>query len=324
MFADLEVVSGRCTLTYMNGAFFIAVNFLLSVVGSVGNILVCLTVLLTPNLRVVSSFCIVNLAQADLMVTMVAQPLAISIFVGKLDGTCYVRAEYAARFIGNLSCAVSVLTLATMSFERCFVILKPMKYKATITPRFLKSILGFNWLLAWIVPFLDAFVEDKLVYIYFILIGMTVLYSVVIVCYSVIFITVRKRNVLRQRELQDHQAASGGEKDKKLAITIALVIGFFTICWASFGFHVATNPQKNYGVSYIATVTASFANSAINPIIYFYRNRGYRDALRKILCTRCRRNVVTPLAPLQNISGNSTPANMKRVVLSEVICNRCI
>ena len=72
MFADLEVDTGRCTLTYMNGAFFIAVNCLLSVVGSFGNILVCLTVLLTPNLRVVSNFCIVNLALADLIVTMVA------------------------------------------------------------------------------------------------------------------------------------------------------------------------------------------------------------------------------------------------------------
>ena len=316
MFADLEVDTGRCTLTHMNGAFFIAVNCLLSVVGSFGNILVCLTVLLTPNLRVVSNFCIVNLALADLMVTMVAQPLAISIFVGKLDGTCYVRAEYAARFIGNLSCAVSILTLATMSFERCFVILKPMKYKATITKGFLKSILGFHWCSAWIVPLLDAFVEDKLVYIYFILVGMIALYSVVIVCYSVIFITVRKQNTLRQRELQDHQAA-GGEKEKKLALTIALVIGFFTICWASFGFHIAINPQKNYGVSYIAPITASFANSAINPIIYFYRNKGYRDALRKI-CRKCRRrNTVTPLEPLQNLCGSSTPANTKRIILRE-------
>ena len=318
MFSDLKVDSNRCTLTHLDGGFFIAVNCLISLVGSAGNIFVCLTVLLTPSLRVVSNYCIVNLAVADLMVTMLTQPLVISIFVGKLDGTCYVRAEYAARFIGNLSCAVSIMTLAMMSFDRCFVILKPMKYKATITSTFLKSVLVFYWFLAWIVPFLDAFVENKLVYMYYILSGIIVMYSIVIVCYSAIFITVQRQNSLRQRELQNHQAVNR-EKDKRLAKTIALVIGFFTIFWMPFGYHIATNPYKNYGVRYIAPVTATFTNSAINPIIYFYRNKGFRDALKRILYNRCRGNTVTPLrVPLQNVSNkSSTPASLKRIIVSE-------
>lgn len=296
MFSDIKVTPNRCTLSYLDGGFFIAVNTLISVIGSSGNIFVCLTVLFTPSLRVVSNYCIVNLAVADLVVTILTQPLVISILVGKLDGKCYVRAEHAARFIGNLSCAVSILTLATMSFDRCFVILKPMKYKTIVTPTFLKSILASYWFSALIVPALDAFVEDKLVYIYFILSGIIVMYSVVIICYSAIFITVQKQNSLRQRELQNHQAVNR-EKDKRLAKTIALVIGFFTIFWLPFGYHIATSPQNNYGVSYIAPVTASFANSAINPIIYFYRNKGFRDALIRIIIKNCRfrRNTVTPL-----------------------------
>ena len=160
---------------------FIAVNTLRSLIGSFGNIFVCVTLLLTPRLRVISNFCIVNLALADLMVTIATQPLAISIFVGKLGGTCYVRAEHATRFIGNLSCAMSILTLATMSLDRCCVILKPMAYMAIVTPTRLKFVLIFYWFLAFIVAVLDAFAEDKLVYIYFILSGIVVLYTVVII-----------------------------------------------------------------------------------------------------------------------------------------------
>lgn len=318
MFSDIKVDSNRCTLTHLDGGVFIAVNSLISVIGSSGNIFVCLTVLFTPNLRVVSNYCIVNLAVADLIVNILTQPLVISIFVGKLDGTCYVRAEHAARFIGNLSCAVSILTLATMSLDRCFVILKPMKYKRIVTPTSLKSILIFYWFLALFVPLLDAFVEDKLVYIYFILSGIIVMYSVVIICYSAIFITVQRQNSLRQRELQNHQAVNR-EKDKRLAKTIALVIGFFTIFWMPFGYHIAKSPQKNYGVSYIAPVTASFANSAINPIIYFYRNKCFRDALRRILKNCFRRNTVTPLrTSRQNPSNsNAITTNSKGKILRE-------
>lgn len=320
MFSDIKVDSNRCTLTYLDGGLFIAVNSLISVIGSSGNIFVCLTVLFTPSLRVVSNYCIVNLALADLIVNILTEPLAIAIFVGKLDGTCYLRAEHAARFIGNLSCAVSILTLATMSFDRCFVILKPMKYKQIVTPTRLKSILIFYWFLALNVPMLDAFVEDKLVYIYFILCGIIVMYSIVVICYSAIFITVQKQNSLRQRELQNHQAVNK-EKDKRLAKTIALVIGFFTVFWLPFGYHIATSPQKNYGVSYIAPVTASFANSAINPIIYFYRNKCFRDALRRILKNYHRRNTVTPFrASLQNpTNSNATPTVLQRRIPLESI-----
>jgi len=104
--------------------------------------------------------------------------------------------------------------------------------------------------------------------LYFILSAIVVEYTVVIISYSAIFMAVKNQNSLRQRELQHHQVANR-EKDKRLAKTIELVIGFCTIFWVSFGYHIAKNPNKNYGVDYIACVTASFANSAINPIIYF-------------------------------------------------------
>ena len=66
--------------------------------------------------------------------------------------------------------------------------------------------------------------------------------------------------------------------------------------WVPFGCHIAKNPNKNYGVDYIACVTASFANSANNPIIYFYRNKGFREALKRILNIQClNRNRVFPL-----------------------------
>ena len=288
MFSDIKVSEERCTMTQLDGGLFITVNIITSLLGSLGNIFVCLTIILTPSLRVISNYCIVNLALADLIVASLTQPLAIAIFVGKLGGTCYVKAEHAARFVGNLSCSVSVLTLATMSVDRCCAILQPLKYKNTITPNILRAILTFYWLLSFIVPILDAFA--KVVYIYFILSSIIALFTVVIICYSAIFFTVKKQNSLRRRELQNSQAIRR-EKDKNLAKTIGLVIGGFMIFWLPFGYHIATNPNKNHGVDYVAVVTASFANSSVNPLIYFYRNRGFREALKTILTANTHRSL---------------------------------
>ncbi|XP_078381424.1 5-hydroxytryptamine receptor 7-like [Oculina patagonica] len=283
MYSDIEVGPDRCTLAYVDGGLLIAVNALLSVVGSLGNIFVCLTILLTPSLRVVSSYCIVNLALADLLVTMLVQPLFVAILAGKMNGECFVRAEYAARFIGNYSCSVSMLTLATMSVERCYAIVKPVKYKAVVTTRLMRSVLLVYWCsLSLTVPFIDAFVEDKFVYICYILSGIVVKFSIVIISYSVIFVTVKRHNSLKKSELQDYQAVSR-EKEKRLAKTIALVIGFFTLFWLPFVLLIAIKPNKNYGIAYISGVTASLANSAINPMIYFYRNNAFRQALKNIL-----------------------------------------
>lgn len=283
MYSDIQVSPERCTLPYFDGGLLIVVNALLSMVGSLGNIFVCLTILLTPALRVVSSYCIVNLALADLLVTLLTQPLFIAILVGKMNGECFVKAEYAARFVGNHSCSLSMLTLATMSVERCYAIVKPIKYKSVVTPRLIRPVLlGYWFSLSLIVPVLDAFLEDKFIYICYILSGIVVMFAIIIVSYSVIFITVKRQSFPRKRELQDYQAACR-EREKRLAKTIALVIGFFTIFWLPFGLFIAIKPKMNYGETYIAAVTASFANSAINPIIYFYRNKGFRQALKRIL-----------------------------------------
>lgn len=50
MFFDIKVDVNRCILIYFDGGFFIVVNFLISVIGSLGNIFVCFIVLFILSL----------------------------------------------------------------------------------------------------------------------------------------------------------------------------------------------------------------------------------------------------------------------------------
>lgn len=106
------------------------------------------------------------------------------------------------------------------------------------------------------------------------------MFSVVIISYSIIFITVEIQNSLRKGELQ-HKRAASREKEKRLAKTIRLVIGLLCF-WLSFVLLFALEPNKNYGIAYITGVTASLANSAISAVIYFYCN-SFRQALKNIV-----------------------------------------
>lgn len=297
MFSDIKLGSDRCLLEREETITMICINILISILGSVGNIIVCLTITLTPSLKTLSSYCILNLSVADLLATMVVEPCLIAILFWKLDGICLVKVEYAARLVGNLSCSISVLTLAIMSVERCLAIVKPMTYKRYITTTRLKLILVNSWFFCIITPCLDAFVDEekKTTYVLFSMISMAILFVIILVSYTFLFRAVRKQSYAR-KHLRNTTSVSH-ESEKRLARTVALVIGLFTIFWSPIIVRMAFKPDKNYGSDYVWTVIASLANSAVNPFVYFYRSKTFRNAVKNIFHRgKCyKKNTVAPV-----------------------------
>lgn len=282
MFSDIKVSRYRCFIEEGEGITMVVLNILLCILGSIGNILVCLTIVLTPSLHTLSSYCIFNLSTADLLVSCIVEPCLVFILSWKLHGICLVKVEYAARLVGNLSCGISILTLSIMSIERCCAIVKPMRYKSVITTRRLKVVLYMTWLFCFITPSLDAFIDEprKQTYVQFTVISMALLYVVIILSYAYVFQTVKKQSY--QRRQLSHATDASKEAEKKLAKTVAFVIGLFTLCWSPFAVRMVFKPSVNYGSEYIWTVTASLANSVVNPILYFYRSHTFRNALKNI------------------------------------------
>lgn len=280
-------------MSFGHAVTLVTVNLIISLLGSIGNVSVCATILCTRSLQTTSSYCVVNLAIADLTVTLLVQPMVAGIILGKIQGTCLVKLEYAARLIGSLSCAISIITLTLMSIERCLAITKPLKYKGLVNPRKLKISLCFVWLLSFTFPCMDALASDRRVYPLFAAGVLLSMYVVIVLCYCLIFQTVRKQSRLRA-ELQIHQNASS-DSDKRLSKTVALVIGIFTLFWAPFVLYVIVKPEHNFGSVYVWIVTLGLSNSGINHFIYFFRSGVFRKSLRDIIAA-CffNRNAVRP------------------------------
>ena len=73
----------NCSLPLAHGVALITTNVVLAAVGTFGNLLVCVAVVTNPRLRRSLNYLLFSLAIADLIVTVVCEPLLVAI-LGKI------------------------------------------------------------------------------------------------------------------------------------------------------------------------------------------------------------------------------------------------
>lgn len=278
-----------CILPRSHGIVLMMVNSVAAVVGSFGNVLVCIAVLTSPRLRRSSNFLLLSLAVADLIVTMICEPLVVGI-VGKRAflHDCASSLELAYVVGSNLSCSASVMHLAAISVDRFLAVVYPLRHARIMKNYGLKIMLVVVWGVAIIfascrIPFLKE--TSYLVFVMFV-----VSYGLIISCYVtiVIFLVKEKR---RKQELRARPTVVVNSKiERRVAFTLAMVIAIFTACWLPMivvFFSAGKSLVKMYGTAYMWIRSLALSNSAMNFIIYSARIRDFRDAYalicRKIL-----------------------------------------
>ena len=285
-----------CSLPLAHGISLMAVNSVGAVVGTFGNFLVCTAVLYTsPRLRRCSNYLLVSLAIADLIVTMVCEPLVVGIAAKTtFFNDCASNLRFAYLVSANFSCAASIFHLVAISVDRFLAVIVPLRHGRIMKSYGLKVMLIVVWgtstVFAFLrVPFLKE--TDYVVVVIFI-----INYFLIIGCYVSITISVfllrrRKRHV--QASTQGRTLTSVRSKvERRFAFTLAIVIGVFTACWFPMivvFFAAGKSLVKMYGTAYMWIRTLALLNSAMNFLIYSARIRDFRDSYalicRKIL--RC-------------------------------------
>ena len=283
-----------CSLPVGHGIALMMVNSFAAVLGTFGNFLVCTAVLyVNPRLRSCSNYLLVSLAIADLIVTMVCEPLFVAI-VGKraLAGDCAGNLDLAYVVTANLSCSASVTHLAAISVDRFLAVIFPLRHGRIMKNYGLKTMLIVVWCVALVfasfrVPFLGE--TSYLVVVLFV-----VSYSLVIGCYLSIMVFLvkekKRRGTLRAKPTVVVKSA---KVERRVAVTLAIVTGVFTAFW--FPMIVVFYPSGKslvkmpLGAAYMWIITLALSNSAVNFLIYSARIRDFRNAFalicRKIL--RC-------------------------------------
>ena len=284
---------GNCDLKIMNERLYVfalfAFQVVVMIVGGIGNSVVCLTILRTRAIiQKNSAYLILNLAVADLLIIIIIEPLGLALVVKVLQRSCVFTLIFALRFLSYTLTAASMFMLSLMSVDRCFVILYPLKYKVVATRTRVKYTIAVLWLLSLstgLVKFFKVFSNSVCA----ILTQASIILclSIIITSYMLLFLRIKRQSKVRA-ELQNNSIcvnARSHEREKRLAKTVAVVILCFVLCWTPITFALTLWPEQtmeNYLYAWASMI--GLANSAINPIIYFYGNKDFRNAAK----TTCR------------------------------------
>ncbi|XP_051888024.1 adenosine A2a receptor a isoform X1 [Pristis pectinata] len=288
---------------------YIVFELVIAVLAVLGNVLVCWAVYLNSNLQNITNFFVVSLAVADIAVGVLAIPFAVTVSTG------FCSLFYGCLF---LACFVVVLTqssifsLLAIAVDRYICIKIPLRYNSLVTGARARGVICICWLLSFLIGltpllgwnkssgngtlaangtrrcgdgmvtclFEEVVTMDYMVYYNFfacVLLPLLLMLGI----YTRIFMAARHQ--LKQMDV----SRSTLQKEVQAAKSLAIIVGLFAACWLPL--HIINcvnlfceNCRPPASVMYFAIIL-SHANSVVNPLIYAYRIREFRQTFRKIL-----------------------------------------
>ena len=271
--------------------FLSALNIFLSVTAFLGNTLILAALHKETSLHPPSKLLYRNLAITDLCVGIIAEPLIVTYLTSVVNerwDICY-HANWAKDFSSYTLCSVSLLTLTAISVDRLLALLLGLRYRQVVTfRRTCITVTGF-WILSIVgasTLFLNRRITSWCLYIVSALCLVTTIFA-----YAKIFVTLRHNQI----HVQNH--VSQGQQSQAIPLNIARyrkavysalwVQGTLDICYLPYSIAVVLTPQRAMPLSiYLArnfTVSMVFLNSSLNPLLYCWKIREVRQAVKETL-----------------------------------------
>ena len=267
---------------------FISVNCFLSVTAFLGNALILIALQKESSLQPPSKLLFRCLATTDLCVGLISQPLAVTYWMSIMNEywkTC--RYLYKAVFtVGHLLSGVSVLTLTAISVDRLLALLLGLRHRQVVTLKRTCVIVITFWIVSAAFSAMK-WCSDRIT-IWYSIIGTLVCLMTSIFSYTKIFLTLR----LHQNHVQDHVQQPNQTNQlniaryKKAVSTVTWLQLTLVVCYLPHGvaaFVTSGGPSAPVYNAWYYTVTLVFLNSSLNPILYCWKIKEVRQAVKNII-----------------------------------------
>ena len=268
---------------------------LVSIVGSVGNILVVLAVFLNPNkdLRSPFNYFIANLSFADLVVGLVLAPLSTAHHI--LEGLAKIREwlERIMEIVYFVACTASLLSLTAVALDRYAAITYPLIYRTKLHPN--RAVLAS--LIVWIVSISLSMIclavgFNRFRFI-FATTAVATAFVVLITTNSKIFNYLRNQIVqldsMHNKSKENMAKKQAIIREKRITKTLVIVLSLFVACYLPSYICI-------YIINFCTDCDCQFvhwarniqfflvmANSVVNPFVYAWRFDNFRKAFKSIL-----------------------------------------
>lgn len=278
-----------------------AINIPFSLLAVVGNSLILAAFVKNPSLISPSNVILISLAISDFCVGLIVQPMYITwrfnphVFTNESLGKDILVSTTA--FLSAILCSFSMFTVTALSVDRYLALRLHLRYKELITVRRVCCFLGLLCVGSSIIctvtlwfPAYDEFTGS------FIAIGCFVLNAVL---YLKIYRVVQRHR--REINTQQHcQMSNAGLANimrfRHSFVAMFYVYLIFLLCYLPYISLAIVFPvfktNTSLKIAFEISWTLVYMNSTLNPLLYSWRLKGIRMAVKNILYGLCRKKAL--------------------------------
>lgn len=281
-----DAISGSESYT----EFYIAgcvLNAVFSLTAFAGNFLVIGAIWRTPTLHQPTNILLLGLSLSDLGVGLIVQPLFIVALIYEVSPERYPVLRIIFRFIQAFFIPATILTLTSVSVDRCFALLLHLRYVAVVTVKKTILVLCLIWVASAV--YAITFLIDNEIH-------RSVSFSVIALCIvvntstcSTIYRICRRHRIQIQNQSLPHKPDEALEmkRYRKSLITMVVLLILLILCYSPYICTRAfanftywpSSPHRKFMMRWSASLV--YLNSSINPLVYCWRLPAMRVAMKQ-------------------------------------------
>ncbi len=272
--------------------FSCVLNAIFSVTATVANLLVLAAIRKTPSLHSPSNALLFGLALSDLGVGLIVHPLFFAQILGKIlrNKSVFCEAGITVEITANAVCIISLLTVTAVSVDRYLALRLHLRYKELITVKRVIIVMATIWLIGAFIGSLWLYKPE--------MVKINVMTTIVVCLLTATFCYIQIYRVVSRHYHTDVTLKCAVEQEniRKQAVNMASfkshalstfwVYCLIIVCYLPYFCVVAvislTGLSTSKRFSYEITAILVFINSSLNPLVFCWRLRDIRSAVRKI------------------------------------------
>ena len=270
-----------------NPYFFVSVNLILSITSLSGNILILIALQKETSLHPPSKLLFRCLSCTDLFVGLFSQPIFITYLMAIADknwSLCEIT-ESLAYISSALLCGESINTLTAISVDRLLALLLGLRYRQIVTLNRVYLFVIVSWIIN--LAFALTYLWNKRGFFIGSCVCLLLFLSISSCCYLKIYVSLRRQ----QAQVHGFQLNPGAivnmARYKKTVFSALWIHLTLVVCYLPYT--VATVFSTLRGLTTCNVIVWNitgmmvFLNSSLNPVLYFWKIREVRQAVKETI-----------------------------------------
>ena len=275
-------------------------NVLLSVTATFGNIVIAISLRKISSLHAPSKALYLSLALSDLGVGLIGHPLFLAYLLTEMNAHGDASNSYSSIYavhnvLSVFLCAVSLLTMTTISVDRLLALRLKFRYRETVTLRRVSMTLIFSYILSAVMS--SAYIWYYPLYLGANYGGIFICALVTSICCILVYSAIRKQNTRRvfhftKRNQQSmeikrsvHDSSFNMVTYRRSFYSTLYVYASFSICYLPYvclkivGRYTGWDDHVTAALYWCGTLV--LFNSSLNPLLYCWRIQGIKQAAKQ-------------------------------------------